>query len=308
MYGAVFLSAKTNMQGRGVTNFAADKPSHGFTTSTTEFDDALIKRGIVTTEQAMMAKGASAEDAVRLAEEKRRGVDSIVKANRKGGDRGGLMSRETDRGDDDNDSSDDDNDDDSFEDDFDDDDDDDDAFLQRYRRQRLEQMKLEQDTKASSELMMKHQQQPSSILHIRRDDWREEVNEASMHRWVIITMTEPSGDLRDRVVQELHRFAREFCPGDNGDRFGCCDDDDDYDDDENGSYDSAGRRRSSRKPAPRLLTIDASDAIPNWPAERVPAMFVYRHGVKQNEWIAGRRGEFPSRDILEQLFRKWNAI
>ena len=59
------------MQGRGVTNFSADKPSHTITTATTEFDDALISRGIVTTEQVMLAKGASPEEAQRLAEEKR---------------------------------------------------------------------------------------------------------------------------------------------------------------------------------------------------------------------------------------------
>ena len=124
-----------------------------------------------------------------------------------------------------------------------------------------------------------------------------------MDRWVVITMTEASGDRRDRVVQELHRFAREFCPSTS-----CVQErDSDSDDD-----DSLGGHRLPqdpvRKSQPRLLTISASDAIPNWPAERVPAMFAYRDGAKQHEWVAGRRGEFPSRDILERLFRNWNAI
>lgn len=55
------------MQGRGVTNYSADKPSHAYTTQTTEFDDALLDRGIITFEQAMMAKGATPEEAKRLA-------------------------------------------------------------------------------------------------------------------------------------------------------------------------------------------------------------------------------------------------
>jgi hypothetical protein len=39
------------MQGRGVTNYATSKPSHEYTTATTEFDDALLKRGIISFEQ-----------------------------------------------------------------------------------------------------------------------------------------------------------------------------------------------------------------------------------------------------------------
>lgn len=58
------------MQGRGVTNYSTN-PSHSFTTQTTEFDDALLKRKIITFEQAMMAKGASFEEAKLLSEAKR---------------------------------------------------------------------------------------------------------------------------------------------------------------------------------------------------------------------------------------------
>ena len=68
-------------------------------------------------------------------------------------------------------------DDDSLEDCFDDDDDD---FMQRYRQKRLDQLKQEHETKNTSELSHSH---PSFILHICRDNWMEEVNEASMDRW-----------------------------------------------------------------------------------------------------------------------------
>lgn len=42
------------MQGRGVTNYSTSKPTHGFTTSTSEFDDALLQRGIISFEQVRM--------------------------------------------------------------------------------------------------------------------------------------------------------------------------------------------------------------------------------------------------------------
>lgn len=248
------------MEGRGVTNFSVDKPTHGFTTKTTEFDDQLIQRGIVTTEQAMMAKGASAEEAFRLAEEKRN-KNKVVKQ-----DPATTADNHHNKSDE---NSDEESDEDSFE------DDDDDAFLQEYRSKRLTEMKQELNER---EQQYSHSS-PYSVLHITRGEWTTHVNEASMDRWVVVTMVEASGERKDRVVQELERFSREF--GGDGN-----------DDDK----------------IPSLLTIQASDAIPNWPSERVPAMFAYREGIKQHEWIASKRGEFPPANLLERLFRSWKAI
>lgn len=242
-----------------------------------------------------MAKGATMEDAFLLAEEKRRGVDSII-TNNNVSNNWGEATTNGDNGDNSDVS-----DDDSFEDDF---DDDDNAFMQKYRQERLDQLKQEQETKTASELLT--HSVPSSILHIGRDDWKEEVNEESMDRWVVITLTDTSGDRRDRVVQELHRFAREFCPSTSGGVQGH--DTSDSDNDDHPQNQARNNKSQQQRQQPRLLTIDASEAIPNWPADRVPAMFAYRDGVKQHEWIAGRRGEFPPREILEQLFRKWNVI
>ena len=59
------------MEGRGVTNYSTEKPAFAFSTRTTEFDDALVERNIVTLEQAFMAKGASEKEAQRLAALKR---------------------------------------------------------------------------------------------------------------------------------------------------------------------------------------------------------------------------------------------
>lgn len=183
-------------------------------------------------EQAMLAKGASAEEAFRLVEEKRRGADSIVHERRNAEGNATSEAPPANRGDD-SDFSDDD-DDDEFE--F----DDSDAFLQRYRQERLEQLKKEQETKQASELMLhSRSNNPSSqILHIAREHWKEEVNEASMDdRWVIITMVEASGDRRDRVIQELHKVAREFFPNRGSDR-----DNDDEDNDEETSVPGTGIR------------------------------------------------------------------
>jgi hypothetical protein len=54
------------MEGSGVTNYATDKPSYAYSTATTEFDDALLQRDIVTPTQVFLAKGASLEEAQRL--------------------------------------------------------------------------------------------------------------------------------------------------------------------------------------------------------------------------------------------------
>jgi hypothetical protein len=230
------------MGGRGVTNFSVDRPSHEFTTSTTEFDDALIQRGIVTIEQAMMAKGASPEDAVRLANEKRGIIPEDSRCCEPSPTGHNTTSTSEIDGEED---------DDSFV------DDEEDVFMQRYREERLQQMR-------------ETHSQPTSVEHITRDDWMAKVNEVSINTWVVVTLTDKR---RDLVLQELHRIAREY------DTSIVC-----------------------------LLTIDAADAIPNWPSERVPSMFAYRDGIKQHEWIASRHGEFPSRDIIENLFQQWGIL
>jgi hypothetical protein len=109
------------MEGRGVTNYAGDKPSCAFSTATTEFDDALIQRGIVTFEQAMMAKGASSEEAKRLSHVKQ-GEAAVIEEY-------------------------------DSEEDSDDDHDDDDEFLQRYRQVRLEELKTRQTKSTFGEVI-----------------------------------------------------------------------------------------------------------------------------------------------------------
>ena len=55
-----------------------------------------------------------------------------------------------------------------------------------------------------------------------------------------------------------------------------------------------------------FVTIEATDAIPDWPTERTPAMFAYRDGTKQKEWIGA--GSFLSRGQVEDMLRSWQAL
>jgi hypothetical protein len=71
-------SSSSFQQGRGVTNYSLDRPSYAFTAETTEFDDQLIRREIVSLEAAIMAKGASRAEAQRLAAPERNAPRSVA--------------------------------------------------------------------------------------------------------------------------------------------------------------------------------------------------------------------------------------
>jgi hypothetical protein len=157
------------MEGRGVTNYEAGTPSYGFTTATTEFDDELISRGVVTFEQAMIAKGASPSEARRLTE---------LKAMDKGDFRFGLnedcvheSSNIRQLGDGHDIES-------HVSGEIDDDDDDDDEFIRKYRQNRINELKTGTN------------QEYGDVLPISRPDWNREVNEASKDGlWVIVNLT-----------------------------------------------------------------------------------------------------------------------
>lgn len=150
-----------NMEGHGVTNYSTDKPSIGFTTKTTQFDDELLKRGVITFEQAMMAKGASLEEAQRL---------SALKKAQEGGDtnesKTGRGPNEENNGNwRDNDSS--------------DNDEDDEIFREKWREMRISQIKEE-----------KSKPRFGQVLPIQRTEWNHQVNETSQDgTWVIIHLS-----------------------------------------------------------------------------------------------------------------------
>mmetsp|Transcript_8745 Transcript_8745/g.12717 ORF Transcript_8745/g.12717 Transcript_8745/m.12717 type:complete len:313 (-) Transcript_8745:189-1127(-) len=146
--------------GQSITNYSLDKPSYQYTTSTTEFDDELMKREIVTFEQCMMAKGATPEEARRLAllkQKEEQGEDLVEQHNQEELD---PKKRE---------------------------DEDEDEFIANYRKKRLRELKQQRDGRFGEELF------------ISRNDWSREVNEASCIRhngndgtWVIINLTTES--------------------------------------------------------------------------------------------------------------------
>lgn len=68
------LPYERSMEGRGVVNYSTDKSSFAFSTATTEFDDEIVRRGIVSFEDVMMRKGASTDEANRLGALRKSGV------------------------------------------------------------------------------------------------------------------------------------------------------------------------------------------------------------------------------------------
>jgi hypothetical protein len=161
------------MEGHGVTNYATDKPSYAFSTATTEFDDALIQRGIITHTQAMGAKGASVEESVRLAaalvEESVRLAAALSSTT---GTTTGtttttrLQPPQPPPPLDENDAT----------------SSDDDDFMTRYRHERLLQFRQAHEERLQGRRF-------GQALHISRTEWAREVNQASHHVWVVVCLT-----------------------------------------------------------------------------------------------------------------------
>lgn len=166
------------MEGRGVTNYSSDKPSYGFSTATTEFDDALVSRGIVTFEQAMLAKGASPAEALRLTKLHEQGQEIMTGGQATTKNVDGSFYEQVADGNDTalNGST----------------DDDDEEFMSKYRQMRLREMKSERINHVRPN---KH----GDVVHIARSDWNREVNEASNDgMWVIVTLSRSSSCLSER--------------------------------------------------------------------------------------------------------------
>ncbi len=166
------------MEGRGVTNYSMDKPSYGFSTATTEFDDALMARGIVTFEQAMIAKGASPEEARRLADMKFNSAEEEQEDQQSNHNNHDEAS-----------------------------DDDDEEFIRSYRQQRIKDLQKDKNT-------IKY----GDVMHISRSDWNREVNEASRDgTWVIVNLTRHTSSLSarhdelcDLVEETIRELAMKF--------------------------------------------------------------------------------------------------
>ena len=162
-----------------------------FTTRLTDFDDALIKRGICSREQCLLAKGMSEDQVLdtlvkeeveiqtRAAEDTLRAslldrelhpekVREAIAAN--------ATTKELDELEEDDDFC-------------------DDAFLAKYREQRISELKNKQKSKVHGE-----------IIEIQRDQWTREINAASALSWVFVHLYEDH--VRDCVV--LNRVLAEI--------------------------------------------------------------------------------------------------
>ena len=144
------------MEGSGVTNYSVDKPSYGFSTATTQFDDALLQHGVVNRTQTIVAKGATvahAQELLQAAAAAKRALDNTVVKRWDDGDSDkGRQSADDDDAD-------------SYDDLLDDHDDD---ILQRYRQLRLDELQASKEDKSRG-----------IVESIARDDWTAKVNEAS---------------------------------------------------------------------------------------------------------------------------------
>jgi hypothetical protein len=171
------------MDGRGVTNYDIEKPSFAFSTTTTVFDDELIRRGIVTLEAAMMAKGSSAEEAQRLANMKRYG--NVQQDQQEKTVARDIAADVIDANDNDGDSSEPDS--------------EEDEFLAEYRKNRLRELKSEQREPFFGE-----------VIPISRSDWTREVNDGSRRTWVVVTLTSSNIERTGKVEAAVADLAMKF--------------------------------------------------------------------------------------------------
>jgi hypothetical protein len=234
------------MNGAGVTNYdAGGRPSYGFTASTTQFDEELIRRGIVTRQQALMAKGMTAAQAQELLqndEPERSATSRTQKANADETEDVGY-------------------------DEFNDDEDEvDDEFVQEYRRKRL------------AAIMMAQEAARTEPLQIDRTEWTRHVNEASQHRWVVVCLTSSDTERTGRMEHAIRIIAR--ATGGTRRSTPCTDPttNSKTTDDDDGDAGTGGT-------PPSFVFIPAHGAIPNWPVSNLPSLFLYRHGTMQHELI-----------------------
>jgi hypothetical protein len=247
------------MNGAGVTNYdAGGRPSYGFTASTTQFDEELIRRGIVTRQQALMAKGMTAAQAQELLqndEPERSATSRTQKANADETEDVGY-------------------------DEFNDDEDEvDDEFVQEYRRKRL------------AAIMMAQEAARTEPLQIDRTEWTRHVNEASQHRWVVVCLTSSDTERTGRMEHAIRIIAR--ATGGTRRSTPCTDPTTNSKTTDDG--DDAGTVGTI--PPPSFVFIPAHGAIPNWPVSNLPSLFLYRHGTMQHELIRLRTDLTP-RDVL----------
>jgi len=164
--------------GHGVINYTAEKPSYGFTDpyNTTEFDDELMKRGIVSYEQCMVSKGATLEEARQLKMHREKD-NSSFEGNAKN-EKPVALHLQSSKSDDLSLSTDEEM-----------DDDDDDDFFRQYRSKRILEL----------------QNLNGQVVSITKSEWKKEVNEASRvkNKSVVVNFSYPCGEEIDNSISNL---------------------------------------------------------------------------------------------------------
>ena len=234
-----------HMEGFGVTNYAVDQPSYGYTTETTEFDDALIRHGVVTHQQALVAKGATPEQAQALlhgAKQQEHAAKKLQQEQKPWFEQNSTTNNNKSKEFNKEEDNDDDDDDDSFL-----DGDEDDDFLQHYRQQRM------QELQEQGRIQQQQQKQPvvifGEVYEISRPEWQVHVNEASMKGcWVVICLSSSDVERTGRMERSVRELAQHWSHV-------------------------------------KFVQIPYQSAISNWPHDKLPTLFVYRYGRLQHEFV-----------------------
>ena len=166
------------MEGRGVVNYHGNRPSYAISTETTEFDDALIRRGVISFEESMMRKGASHQEALRLKEMKERGT---LRRSSPGGpettEAAEMMvvstTATTTPATEDA------------------------CFLEQHRKKRLHELKQKGG-------------QFGHVVIISRQDWARDVNEASQRTWVVVSLTSSDVERTGCMDQAVTALSRKY--------------------------------------------------------------------------------------------------
>jgi hypothetical protein len=156
-----------------------------YTGTTTQFDDVLIDKGIITKEQALLAQGMDVDSVAEiLVKEKLEEMGFFDETIERGPTKDDIAKEaslnELDELEDDDDFG-------------------DESFLQKYREQRMQELKV----KRESEIF-------GSVNEISKADWVREVNDASKKYWVIIHLYANHIEGCDHMNDLIIRFASKF--------------------------------------------------------------------------------------------------
>ena len=164
-----------------MSSFDRGAVRYALTSELTSWDDALIKKNVVSREQCLIAKGFTTEQVVDiLAKERAEQAEAAAAeavepaaspyAGKSAGELDEIEEEE-----------------------------DDDAMLQRYREERLHQMR-----EAAARARF------GTVLDIVKADWLREVNDASKSCWVVVHLYQDAVELCGVVDRALQSLAAQF--------------------------------------------------------------------------------------------------